>query len=150
MQELHVRRVRRAAAVVLLLALAGCGPALGGAAQDGPLSPSLSEEQVTAMAENALLAYNQGDYAAWSRDWSNTMKGAITADDFAAFRDLNLPATGQYQSIVDVEATPAQTRGFVRWVVTAEFENTPVEISFVIPETGDQIEGINFAPTGRP
>jgi hypothetical protein len=57
------------------------------AAAQGSVTSRLSLAQAAEIAENALQAYNAGDYAVWSRDWSDAMKAAIKERDFMAFRE---------------------------------------------------------------
>jgi hypothetical protein len=134
------------AIAVLLLMVAGCTTAPAGqtatASSTEPVTSTLSEEQATGIAENALQAYNAGDYAAWSRDWSDTMKGAIKEANFLSFREQLMESHGRYQSIASMELMPGQNPGFVRWVAIANFERGQVRFGFGFPENGSQIEGV--------
>jgi hypothetical protein len=53
-----------------------------------------SNEQVQAIAENMLTAYNTGDYRAFSRDLSLPARLIVNEDTFAGFRAENLAITG--------------------------------------------------------
>jgi hypothetical protein len=129
------------AIVLLLITVVACGQTPGSAATQ-PATSKLTREQATAIAENALEAYNNGNYAAWSRDWSDTMKNGIKEPDFRLFRDELLRSKGKYVSIAGLELTKAKTAGFVRWVVTGNFEQGQVRFNFVFKQDGDKIEGV--------
>lgn len=79
--------------VLLLIAVlaAACGSA---PADDGKVTSVLSEAEATAIAENALNALNSGDYAAWSHDWDDSVKGAINEEAFPQYREQALAQTG--------------------------------------------------------
>lgn len=115
--------------VLLFAAVLGaaCGPA---AATDGEVTSVLTEAEAVEIAENALAGFNTGDYALWSRDWDDVLKGAISEDAFLEYREQALDITGQYQSILSVEMTPSPQEGSVRWVFTCQFEK--VTANFIL------------------
>ena len=59
--------------LIVAVLVAACG---GAPASDGEVTSALTEAEATAIAENALNALNVGDYAAWSRNWDDSLKGA--------------------------------------------------------------------------
>lgn len=136
------QRVRRLAIgltmVVLLSAVGACGEAAT------PIDSPVTEEQVTEMADNALKAFNTGDYAAWSRDWSVAMKAAIDEDAFNAFRDQFHATLGDYRGITAVTGSEGSAAGTYRWTFEVEFENAPYRMWFGFKEGSPQIEGVNF------
>ena len=74
----------------VLLVLAVLATACGAPASNEPQGEAVSaltQEEATAMIDNALQAFNTGDYATWSHDWDNDMKAAISEDDFLSYRD---------------------------------------------------------------
>ena len=60
---------------LVAFAVGSCGADSGDVSEP---TTTPSEEQVRAIAENMLTAYNSGDYAAFTRDWSSAMKRVIT------------------------------------------------------------------------
>jgi hypothetical protein len=128
--------------VALLLAAVACGggPA-GETVGQGPVS-ALDQEEATEMAENAMDGFHAGDYAKWSRDWSDAMKGAINEDAFLAFREQLITAKGEYQSIESVTIQSSPNEGYVRWSVVAQFENGQMRFNFTFPQDGRLIEGV--------
>lgn len=118
--------------VVAILASA-CGSA---SAEDGKLTSVLTETEATSIAENALHALNSGDYAAWSRDWDDTLKGAINEDAFLQYREQALAQTGQFESILSVELAPSPRADSIRWVFTCQFEKARVRFIMAYPKDG--------------
>lgn len=132
------RRAVGLATVVLLSTLGACGE---GAT---PIESPVTEEQVTEMADRALEAYNTGDYADWSRDWSGAMKAAIDEDAFIAFRDQFHAVLGDYVRITAVTGSEGSASGTYRWTFDVEFENAPYRVWFGFRKDSPQIEGVTF------
>jgi hypothetical protein len=105
-------------------------------ADDGKFTSVLTETEATSIAENALRALNSGDYAAWSRDWDDSMKSAINEEAFLQYREQALSQIGQYQSILSVAMTPSKNAGSVRWVFTCQFEKAKVRFIMAFPQDG--------------
>lgn len=128
---------------VLAVYLVGCG-------RSGPTgtqaSSALSQDEVAAIVEEAMQAFDRGDYEAWSRHWSQAMKGAIKERDFLAFRTQVLQERGRYIAVDSVELQPSRTSGFVRWVATVTFEGGKLRMVFTFPVVGTLIEGIFSEP----
>lgn len=119
--------------LILAVLASACGSAR---ADDGKVTSVLTEAEATAIAENALNALNSGDYAAWSRDWDDSMKSAINEEAFLQYREQVLAQTGQFQSIISVEMTPSKRADSVRWVFTCQFENAKVRFIMAFPQDG--------------
>lgn len=126
-------------ALVLAVAIAACSSTSSG-------SP-VTEDEARAMAEHMLAAYNDGDYQAWSRDWSEAMKDAIGEEAFLAFRDQTLAAGGEFRSIEAVEMRPGNNPGVTRWEFVTEFANGQYDFMIAFNEGSKLIDGVNLAPT---
>jgi hypothetical protein len=129
---------------VLLIAavfVVACGAPASDAPQGEAVS-TLTQEQANTMIDNALQAFNTGDYAAWSRDWDNDMKAAIQDADFQAYREQVVTQYGQYVSIESLEILPGLNKGNVRWVAVANFEKGQIKFTFGFPNEGRQIKGV--------
>lgn len=135
----YLRALRWTAWMAVLLALVACG---GLADDDGAPTSALTEEQAAELAENAMSAFEAGDYAGWSHDWSEAMKGAIKEADFLSFRRQVTDALGEYRSIESISIAPGNTAGYVRWNVLAQFERGRMQISFTFAEDGRLVEGV--------
>jgi hypothetical protein len=66
--------------LIVTLLVSACGGA--DSAPKGEAVSVLSQEEATEIVENAMQGLADGDYAAWSRDWSDTMKSAIPKKPF--------------------------------------------------------------------
>ena len=131
-------RVSTLIALVLLVTATACGsPGSSGGS-------SLTQEQVTQIATDALTALNTGDYTAYTQHFSGMMKGAVPEATFKELRDQLASVAGKFVSIEKVEKLPAQTQGYIRWIFTVNFEKTQGKFTLVIPEDGAQIEGVHF------
>lgn len=118
--------------IVAVLASA-CGSTPANA---GEVTSVFTEAEAKAVADNALSALNTGDYAAWSRDWDDALKGAISEDAFLSYRDQVLGQVGPYQSILSVEMTPSKNADSVRWVFTCQFEKAQIRFIMAFPQDG--------------
>lgn len=107
------------------------------------ITPSVDETTVTEMARNALDGFNAGDYAAWSRDWSDTLRGAIDEAAFLAFREQAAAQFGEYLSIEDTSLTSVKP-GTHRWVFNVRFEKATATLSFGFVDGRTAIEGVNL------
>ena len=127
--------------LIVTVTVAACGVPASNAAQGEAISV-LTREEATAMINNAMQAFNTGDYATWSHDWDNDMKAAIKEKDFLAYRDQVLAQYGQYVSLESVELQPGQQKGNARWVAIAYFEKGKIKFSFGLPNGARLIRGI--------
>jgi hypothetical protein len=120
--------------VIVLLALVACRPA--------QVRSVLTDAQAMAIAESALRAFNDGDYAGWSRDWSSTMKASIPEPAFLAFREGAMAGYGRYVAVERLELVPGARRGYVRWNATALFEGGRLRFGFAFASDGRLVEGV--------
>lgn len=142
----HVSRITLIAIVltIVVVVLAAC-TALNrqeSASPQGSLNSALTVEEATEMAENAMTGFAEGNYAIWSRDWTEAMKSAIKESDFLSYREQVLADYGTYQSIASIEKQPGVNKGYVRWSVVANFEKGQMRFNFGFKEDGKLIEGI--------
>ena len=107
----------------------------------------VSEQEARMMAEKMLTAYNDGDYAAWSADWSQTMKNAIDEAAFAAFREQMMASAGRYEEIESADSRPGNNRGVWRWEFTTRFAGGSYEFMIAFAEGSALIEGVNLQPS---
>lgn len=122
---------------VVVVAIAACGPAAG----SDPGLRTVDQERATEMAQDALQALNDGDYAGYSEHWSDEMKAAIKEADFLAFRDQVMANLGEYVSIEDVELTSV-AEGTYRYVFTVAFERGEADLAFGFHEGSNQVQGV--------
>ena len=129
--------------VLLIVAViaAACGSAPADVPQ-GKAESVMSQEEASALIDNALQALNSGDYAAWSRDWADDMKAAIKDKDFQSYRDQVVAQYGQYVALESIEIQPGTNPDRVRWVAVADFEKGKIRYSFSFLPDGRQIKGI--------
>lgn len=132
------RYLRLIAVAAVVIVLAACG------ATSTSVGSPISEEDAVQMAENALEAFNGGDYAAWSRDWSETMKSAIDEEAFLSFREQFHAALGDYTAITDVTGAPGADSGTYRWTFDVQFERDDYRMWFGFKEGSRLIEGVSF------
>lgn len=118
--------------------LAACG------GTSNPVRSPVSEDQAIEMADNALQAFNAGDYAGWSQDWSETMRSAIDEQAFLAFREQAQAQLGDYVAIKSAAGAPGETAGFYRWTFQVQFEQADYGIWFGFKEGSSLIEGVQF------
>lgn len=126
----------------VLLIVAVLASACGGSAPEGEAVSVLSQEEATAIVENAMQGLADGDYAAWSRDWSEAMKSAIPEKAFLDYRSQLTAQYGQFVSVESVTVEPAKKQGYVRWAAVCNFENGRVKFNFTFANDGRLIEGI--------
>lgn len=126
--------------LAIVLLAAACGSAPG--APQGEAESVLSQEEASALIDNALQALNSGDYSTWSQDWADDMKAAIKDSDFQAYREQILAQYGQYLTIESIEIQPGQNADRVRWVAVADFEKGRIKYSFSFLPDGRQVKGI--------
>jgi Protein of unknown function (DUF3887) len=108
-----------------------------------PINPAVTEARATEIATNALTAFNDGDYAGWTRDWSATMKNAISESDFLAFRDQVIDAKGRFVEIEGV-ALGSSKPGTYRYTFTVAFENASAKVAFAFVGDGTVVDGVHY------
>lgn len=127
-----------AAAVVTLLLIAGCGQP--GTPIGSPASP-VTEAEARSMSERMLAAFNAGDYAEFSHDWSPAMREGVPETAFRAFRDQTLPVSGKFVSLDTIVSRQGQSAGVVRWESTCTFEKGTWVLMIAFKEGSKLIEG---------
>jgi hypothetical protein len=118
-----------------LAALIACGP---------QATAAVSEAYVTTLAEEKMQALNNGDYAAFTADFSEVLAGAIPETNFQDLRETILGASGRFESVTGLRLTNARTSGYVNYIVTCQFEEEEVLLTLVYAVDGEQVEGIFF------
>lgn len=132
---MHTRATRTVTLILTILLFLAVGCRRG---------EPVTQEQVTSMAENALIGLNEDDYDAWTAHFGTMMKAAVPRDVFATVRDGVLTAVGPFQSIESVTSEPAKTEGHTRWIVTSNFERGQLRLVYVIADDGNKIDGVTF------
>lgn len=99
--------------------------------------------KLTAIVENAMQGLADGDYVAWSRDWSETMKSAIPEKTFLDYRSQVTAQYGRFVSIESVTVEPGRKQGYVRWAAVCNFENGRIKFNFSFENDGRLIEGVS-------
>jgi hypothetical protein len=118
-------------ALILIIALAACAAQaklVTGAERDAVLAYS------EAKTDSLLTGLNNDDYAAFSRDFDDAMKGAITA---ANFPDLRQKVNGKIGNYVSRQIARVEQSGeFYAVIYTAKFEgDDPVTVRVVFRVT---------------
>ena len=102
------------------------------------------------MAENMLQGLSQNDYAVFSRDFSDTLKGGIDETAFAAMVEQISPVIGTYESKSFSQAADT-TQNDVTYTVVVykakysdEDADVLVTVTFGGEEGSKKIEGVFF------
>lgn len=115
--------------VMLLMALAGCGES-GKTGTAATTPPAGEPAYAFAMAEALLQAIDDGDYGAFSKNFDEAMKLAMTEVVFSQLKDLIRSKIGTYSSMefVSVQAKDGYT------VVTykAKYSNEPGDVTVAV------------------
>lgn len=119
--------------VAMSLLVSGCG---------SPDPANLTDEQVTAITENILTAIDAGDYAAFSRDFSDEMLNAFPEDNFLQTKDMLASASGNYISIDT--PTISNKQGYALYQFVCKYENEDVAVTVVFLVGGDKVDGLFF------
>jgi hypothetical protein len=130
---------------LLAVTLSACG---NDAKNEGPAATApMSAEQVQAIADNLLTAYNLGSYEAFSRDLSLPAKLIVDENAFSEFRYENLPVTGPYLAITSVEADPGrQDAVHASYLVHARFQHQNAVVLVVTVSPDGEVDGLEFYP----
>ena len=102
------------------------------------------------MVENMLAGLNQNDYAAFSRDFSDTMKAAINETAFTSMVELFGSTIGEYESKQFYQAADTTQDGVVLTVVvytaryTEESADVIITVYFGGEEGSKKFEGLYF------
>jgi hypothetical protein len=127
----------------VLLIVAVLASACGGSSTQGEAASVLTQAEATEIAENAMQGLADGDYTAWSRDWSDAMKNGISEKAFLDYRSQLTAQYGQFVSIESVTMEPGKKQGYVRWAAICNFENGKVKFNFSFENDGRLIEGVS-------
>jgi hypothetical protein len=138
-------------ALLIVLVCSGCASvALSASTLVGTtnevLGAQLTPDAVGAIALNALEAWNAGDYAGWTRDWSPTLRAGVRSGDFEAFRDRYFDRYGSCFAIIRSDAGPSLRTGYVRWAFDVECRSGRLRFTFAFPEGSKQIESVYVEP----
>jgi hypothetical protein len=133
------RLIRLTTVLALVAAITACGS--GGTPPNG--APSVGQARAAEIAGSALAAFNEGDYAGWSRDWDAAMKGAITESDFLAIREQLLASVGRYVSL-GTPTLSSKTSGTFRWTFPVTFEKAAGTFWIAFRDGTDDIAGLRF------
>jgi len=125
---------------LLLLMLSAITLAASGCSASQPAG--LSEEQVSAVAENILQAINANDHEKFAQDFSDKMKAAFPQAQFSQLRDLLQSASGDFVSLGLPGLTNSQGYAIYRFPCQFERETVSMTITFLIG--GQKVEGIWF------
>lgn len=137
------RMVMPAVLGMLAVTLSACG----GERADPTPTTTPSNEQVQAIAENMLAAYNTGDYRAFSRDLSLPARLIVSEDTFAGFRTENLAITGPYLTITNVHQQPNnQDRDHTRYEVRAAFQYQDAVVLVLTISRSGEVDGLELHP----
>jgi hypothetical protein len=107
-----------------------------------PKPAALTDDEVLAIAQNALTALDANDYTAFTRDYSPDMQTAFSENQFTQLRDLLQSASGKYVSTGKVSLSNNQGYAIYRIICKYELEDVVVTVTFKID--GKQIEGFFF------
>jgi len=129
-------------ALFVLLVVAVLASACGSSAPQGEAVSALTQDEAASLIENAMQGFKDGDYAVWSRDWSDAMKSGVNESAFLASREQVTSQVGQFVSIESVEIQPGMKKGYVRWVALCNFEKGKVNFIFGFLNEGTQVEGV--------
>lgn len=122
--------------LALTLLVSGCG---------SPDPANLTDEQVTAVAQNILTAVEAGDYPAFTRDFSDEMLAAFPEDQFTQLRTTLQTASGEFVSTGDLSLSNKQGYALYRFICKYELED--VVVTVVIKVGGTQVDGLFFDST---
>jgi hypothetical protein len=131
---------------------AGCG--INSGVQGSPLASdqggTLTAEDVAyaePLVDNMLAGINDGDYAVFSRDFSDVMKAAITEEKFNELTGLLTSIIGEYGQRSFTQAAKATQNDTLYTVITytAKYSNEPGDVLITVTFTSDQkIEGLRL------
>ncbi len=127
--------------LMFVLIAAACSATAGKEPQGSTVS-ALTQEEAAAIIDTAMQGYKDGNYTAWSSNWSDAMKNAISEKDFLGFRTQLNDQVGQLVSIGLPEISPGARQGYVRWSTVCTFEKGKVRFNFSFSSDGKLVEGV--------
>jgi hypothetical protein len=133
-------------AVVGALVAVTLSACAGERVDQAPAMPQ-SNEHVQAIAANLLVAYNSGDYRAFSRDLSLPARLIVDERTFADFRTENLSVTGPYLAVTSVQPEPnPQDPDHGRYLVRARFQYQDVVVLVMTVSRSGEVDGLELYP----
>jgi hypothetical protein len=132
--------IHTAAAISLLVLVAGCSPA----------SPAVILTKVPsyadAMTENILKSLNANDYDNFSRDFDQTLKDVLTKATFDKLYNQIKPTIGDYRSKLFVSLTVQGADTAVLYVANYSQEPAGVSVSVIFEEVAEveHVHGLNL------
>lgn len=118
--------------LALALGLAACVPPIGA----GEVRPKMIAY---------LYAWNAGDYAGWTADWSEAMLALSDEASWQEAREDALPLTGKFVSIGELTGEEF-SNGFTKWSAICEFEEVQIVFAIVLPNEGGKVQGLYMDP----
>jgi hypothetical protein len=131
-----------AVGAVLAVTLSACGGERVDRASTTP-----QNNQIQAIADNMLAAYNSGDYRAFSRDLSLPAKLIVDEHTFADFRTENLSVTGPYLAVTSVQPEPNRPDpDHSSYLVRAQFQYQDAVVLVMTVARSGQVDGLELYP----
>ncbi len=106
-----------------------------------PQPAGLTDDQLTAVAENALRALDANDYTQFTQDFSDQMNAAFTQEQFTTLRTMLQTASGMFVS-VDKPSSLTNNKGYALYRFPAKYERETVYVTLSFLVGGEKIEGL--------
>jgi hypothetical protein len=119
--------------LVLLAGLSGCIPAQ---------KAGLTDLQVASVTENILKALDQGNYPAFTHDFSPQMKAAFPQDKFNQLRTMIYNASGNF--IYTEKPSLSNNQGYAVYRFPTKYANETVTVTITFVIGGQEVEGLFF------
>ncbi len=118
--------------VVILALTSGCAK---------PKPAGLSDDQLTAVTENALRGLDANDFTQFTRDFSDQMNAAFSQEQFTSLRSMLQTASGQFVS-VDKPTNLTNNGGYALYRFPAKYERETVYVTLSFLVGGEKVEGL--------
>ena len=92
-----------------------------------------------------LYAWNEGDYAGWTADWSDEMLALSDETSWQEARTQALPLTGKFETIGELTSEEF-SNGFTKWTAVCDFEQVQIVFAIVLPNSGGNVQGLYMDP----
>ncbi len=92
-----------------------------------------------------LYAWNAGDYAGWTAEWSDEMLALSDETSWTESRALALPLTGKFETIGEL-TSETFSNGFTKWTAICDFEQVQIAFAIVLPNEGGKVQGLYMDP----
>ena len=103
---------------------------------------ALTDDEVVQVTGQILTALNEGDYAAFTQDFSDEMLADFPEARFAALRDMLQEASGNYVSCG--EPALSSRSGYAPYRLTCQFDLEDVVVTISFKVDGSRVEGLFF------